>query len=105
MARRALSMTVAGNLAFASGALYVVNLNPTMSSFASVMGTATLAGTVQANFSPGSYVAKQYTILTATGGIYGTFSGVGNVDLPADASDSLSYGGNTVFLNLLDGWA
>jgi uncharacterized protein with beta-barrel porin domain len=99
------SMTVAGNLAFASGALYVVNLNPTMSSFASVMGTATLAGTVQANFSPGSYVAKQYTILTATGGIYGTFSGISNVNLPANASDSLSYGANAVFLNLLPGFA
>jgi hypothetical protein len=99
------SMTVAGNLAFASGALYVVNLNPTMSSFASVMGTATLAGTVQANFSPGSYVAKQYTILTATGGIYGTFSGISNVNLPANASDSLTYGANAVFLNLLPGFA
>ena len=99
------SMTVAGNLAFASGALYVVNLNPTMSSFASEMGTATLAGTVQANFSPGSYVAKQYTILTATGGIYGTFSGISNVNLPANASDSLSYGANAVFLNLLPGFA
>jgi autotransporter-associated beta strand protein len=32
--------TVAGSLAFASGALYVVNLNPTTSSFATVTGTA-----------------------------------------------------------------
>ena len=42
------SMTIAGNLAFQSGALYVVYLNPTTSTFANVTGTASLAGTVQA---------------------------------------------------------
>ena len=40
------SMTVAGNLAFQSGALYLVTLNSTASTFAKVTGTATLAGTV-----------------------------------------------------------
>jgi hypothetical protein len=96
------SMAIAGSLAFSSGALYVVNLNPTTSSFASVTGTATLAGaTVNANFAAGSYLAKQYTILTAAGGLGGsTFAGVTNTNLPAGFSDSLSYSGNSVFLNL-----
>ena len=35
-------MTVAGNLAFASGALYAIALNPAAASFATVTGTATL---------------------------------------------------------------
>jgi autotransporter-associated beta strand protein len=94
------SMTVAGNLAFASGALYVISLNPTTSSFATVSGTASLAGTVQANFASGSYIAKQYTILTANGGVSGAFSGITNVDLPAGFTDSLSYNADDAFLNL-----
>ena len=51
-------MTIAGNLAFQSGALYVVYLNQTTSTFANVTGTAALAGTVQARFSPGSVAAE-----------------------------------------------
>ena len=49
-----------------SGAIYLVQLNPSTASFANVTGTATLGGaTVNAVFAAGSYVAKQYTILTA----------------------------------------
>jgi hypothetical protein len=67
------STMVAGNLAFQSGALYVVAVNPSTSSFANVTGAATLTGaTVVANFLPGSYVSKTYTILTAAGGRGGT---------------------------------
>src|SRR6202048_4421779 len=92
------SMTVAGNLAFQSGALYLVQVNPSTASFANVTGTATLAGTVQVAFAPGSYVTRQYTILHS-GGLIGTFNGVsGNV--PAGFSDSLSYTGTEVILNL-----
>jgi hypothetical protein len=43
------AMTVAGNLAFQSGALYLVQVNSTTASFANVTGTASLAGTVDAN--------------------------------------------------------
>jgi uncharacterized protein with beta-barrel porin domain len=98
------SMTVTGSLAFASGALYVVYVNPTTSTFAFVTGTATLNGTVQANFAAGSYVSKQYTILRADGGLVRTFTGITNVNLPSGASDSLSYGANTVYLNLTPGF-
>ncbi len=95
------SMTIAGNLAFQSGALYVIYLSPTTSSFANVTGTASLAGTVQANFAAGSYLTKQFTILTATGGFGGTtFAGLTNTNLQAGFSASLSYSGTSVFLNL-----
>jgi autotransporter-associated beta strand protein len=47
------SMTVAGNLAFQSGAMYLVQINPTTASSANVTGTASLGGTVQAVFASG----------------------------------------------------
>jgi uncharacterized protein with beta-barrel porin domain len=95
-------MIVSGNLGFQSGAIYSVQVSPAASSFANVTGTATLGGaTVNAAFANGNYVSKQYTILTATGGLGGTtFSGVTNTNLPQGASDSLSYSANDVFLNL-----
>ena len=67
------SMTVAGNLAFQSGALYLVQVDPSNASRANVTagGSATLAGTAVAAFAPGSYVTRSYTILSATGGLGG----------------------------------
>src|SRR6185369_5577029 len=67
------SMTVAGNLAFQSAALYLVQLTPNTSTFANVIGAASLNGSVVASFAPGTYIAKRYKILTATNGISGTF--------------------------------
>ena len=57
-------MTVAGNLAFQSGAFYIVQVNPTTASSTNVSGTASLAGTVAAVFAPGTYLVRSYTILT-----------------------------------------
>src|SRR5262249_24311637 len=95
------SMTVAGNLAFQSGAFYVVQVNPTTASTTNVSGTATLAGTVQAIFAPGTYgLVHSYTILTAAGGRTGTCDALTTSGLPADFRASLSYPGNTAVLNL-----
>ena len=94
------SMAVQGNLAFQSGALYLVQVNPTAASIANVAGAATLAGTVQANFSAGNFVERSYTILTAAGGRVGTFDALTTVGLPANFQASLSYSGNTAVLNL-----
>jgi uncharacterized protein with beta-barrel porin domain len=93
------TITVAGNLALASGALYLVQVTPTTASSANVSGTATLTGaSVQTVFAPGSYVTRQYTILHS-GGLIGTFNGVsGNV--PAGFTESLSYTATDVTLNL-----
>ena len=93
------SMTVTGNLGFASGSFYAVNLNPTTTSFANVSGTATLGGAaVDAIFSPSHYVAKRYTILNA-GSVSGTFGPIVNTNLPATFIDSLSYDATHVYLN------
>ncbi|MET3912647.1 autotransporter-associated beta strand protein [Bradyrhizobium sp. S3.3.6] len=93
------SMTVAGNLAFQSGALYLVSLNATNSSLASVTGTSTLDGSVGVSVAAGTTLAKKYTILTAAGGVSGSFTDVATLGLPAGASASLSYDSNNAYLN------
>jgi outer membrane autotransporter protein len=93
------SMTVAGNLAFQSGAQYMVFLNPSTSSFANVTGTASLNGTVQVATAPGDYTPfTTYTILHADGGVTGVFAGLTH-DL-AFLTPALSYDPNNVFLTL-----
>ena len=58
-------MNVTGSLALQSGAFYMVQINPATSSFADVTGAATLGGsTVKAIYANGSYIEKQYTILS-----------------------------------------
>jgi autotransporter-associated beta strand protein len=98
------SMTVAGNLAFQSGALYLVTLNLTASTFANVMGTATLAGTVGAAFLPGSEVMKRYMILTASGGVSGGFAGVGLASPAGGLVATLSYDPTHAYLNFALGY-
>jgi autotransporter-associated beta strand protein len=94
------SMTVSGNLAFASGAQYQVQVNPSTASFANVSGTATLGGAnVNATYTNGSYISKQYTILTA-GSVSGTFGTLTNTNLPSNFSTSLSYDNKNAYLNL-----
>ena len=96
-----ISASVSGSLAFQSGASYLIGLNFTTASFANVTGTATLGGaSVLALFANGSSVAKQYTILTASGGVLGTFGSVVNTNLPSGFKTGLSYDANDAFLNL-----
>jgi autotransporter-associated beta strand protein len=93
------SMTVNGNLAFQSGAIYLIQLNASSTTFANVIGTAALAGTVEAFFTPGSYmVPKTYDILKSTGLGGTTFTSL--VTVPANFKANLSYSTTDVFLNL-----
>jgi autotransporter-associated beta strand protein len=97
------TMTVQGNLAFQSGALYLVQVNPSTASSANVTagGSATLAGTVNAVFAAGSYVSRTYTILSAAGGLNGTtFNNLTTTNLPAGFTANLSYTPANVILDL-----
>ena len=95
------TMTITGNLAFQSGAAYQVQVTPTTAASTRVSGTATLGGaTVNAVFADGNYISKTYTILTAAGGVSGTFGSLLNTNLPANFSDSLGYDANNAYLNL-----
>lgn len=95
------TLAVQGNLAFTSAGHYSVEVSPTAADLTNVTGTATLGGaTVNASFGPGSYVAKQYTIVNAAGGVSGTFASIVNTNLPSGFMSSLSYDANDVYLNL-----
>jgi autotransporter-associated beta strand protein len=89
-------ITVAGNLAFQSGALYLVQFSSTTSSLANVTGTAALNGQVGTSFAPGSTVMKQYMILSAAGGVSGGFAGV---TAPGGLVGIVSYDATHAYLN------
>jgi autotransporter-associated beta strand protein len=94
------SMTVNGSLAFSSGAFFQVAVNPQTASFVTATGAATLGGaSVQAFFNNGSYISKQYTIVTA-GSVNGTFGTLSNINLPVNFSDALSYDATHAYLDL-----
>ncbi|WP_244521900.1 autotransporter outer membrane beta-barrel domain-containing protein [Bradyrhizobium embrapense] len=96
------SLTVAGNLAFQSGAIYGVQVTPSAAASTNVLGAVTLGGaTVNATFANGSYISKQYTILSATNGVSGTFGTLANSNLPANVTDTLSYDATHAYLNLV----
>jgi autotransporter-associated beta strand protein len=95
------TLAVQGNLVFTTAASYMVEVSPANADRTNVTGAATLGGaTVKASFAAGTYVARQYTILNATGGVSGTFNTLANTDLPANFKSSLSYDSNNAYLNL-----
>jgi uncharacterized protein with beta-barrel porin domain len=96
------SLSIVGNLTFQPGASYGVNLNPTTSSFTAVTGTTTIGAntTVNASFDPGAYIQKKYTILTATGGVSGTFGSVTGTPPGGNLHSTLSYDATDAYLNL-----
>jgi len=95
------SQAVNGNLAFQSGALYLVALNSVTSSFANVAGNAALDGTVVASFVPGSTVLPQYTIMQV-GSHSGNFTGV---SAPGGLVGTISFDPNNVYLNFVLDWS
>jgi outer membrane autotransporter protein len=95
------TLTVNGNALFQPGSIYQAETNAAgQSDKIVVAGTATLAGgTVQVLAQSGSYARQtRYTILTANGGVSGTFAGVSS-NL-AFLTPILSYDPNDVFLML-----
>ncbi len=95
------TLTVNGNLAFQSGALYIVQSNATALSSVNVTGTAALAGTLQVASPTNTYLFnKPTTILTSTGLNNSRFDAV---SAPAGISGSLSYSGNAVQVSLASG--
>lgn len=94
------TLAINGPLSFTAASTYLVQVSSTSASLASVAGAATLGGaTVNAIFSSGT-VKKQYTILTATGGLGGTTFNPAVVSNMPTLSASLSYDPNNVFLNI-----
>ena len=94
-------LTVQGNLVFTAASSYLVEVSPANADRVNVTGTATLGGaTVNASFAAGSYVARQYTIVNATGGVIGSFATQANTNLPSNFTSSLAYDANNAYLKL-----
>ncbi|WP_315786428.1 MULTISPECIES: autotransporter domain-containing protein [unclassified Bradyrhizobium] len=94
-------LTVNGSLSFTAASSYMLEISPASADRVNVSGTATLSGAkVNASFAAGSYVAKRYTIVNASGGISGTFGPVVNSNLPSGFKSSLSYDANNAYLDL-----
>jgi autotransporter-associated beta strand protein len=95
------TMTVQGNLAFQSGARYLVTVSPSTAGSANVAGVASLAGGVIASFFPGTYAPGVYRILSAAGSFGGTqFESLTTGNAPPNLTPSLAYVFNDVFLVL-----
>ncbi|MGH6770434.1 MAG: autotransporter outer membrane beta-barrel domain-containing protein, partial [Xanthobacteraceae bacterium] len=94
------TFTVNGNLTMTAAATYLVEVSPSAADRTNVNGTAQLAGTVSAVFANGSYVRRDYTILSATNGRTGTFTTLDTTNLLAGFNSSLSYTATDVLLNL-----
>ncbi|MFS8049625.1 autotransporter domain-containing protein [Rhizobium sp. BR 314] len=95
------TLTVNGNYVQAAGSTYVAEIDPSgASDLIRVTGTATInGGTVSVLKAPGSYApGTRYTLLTAAGGVTGTYGTLGQnmpfVDL------ALNYDVNDVFLDV-----
>ena len=98
------TLHVFGDVYFGSGSTYQVQLNPLGDSDQiEGEGTAVLTGgDVQVLLAPGAYdTSTQYTILTAAGGVFGSFAGVSDPDAPFLTED-LSYdpNSNNVYLTI-----
>ena len=95
------TLTVQGSLVLSAASSYMIEVSPANADRTNVTGSATLGGaTVNASFAAGTYVARQYTILNAAGGVSGTFGSLINTNLPSGFQATLSYDANNAFLNL-----
>lgn len=98
------TLTVNGDLTLAPGAVYAVEVDPSTatSDLTLVTGAAHLDGEVQGVVIDGLYrPGVVYTLLTAEGGVSGTFSGVSLASPFAFLAPQLSYGAADVYLQLV----
>jgi len=95
------TLTVHGSLVFTAASSYMVEVSPANADRVNVSGAATLGGaTVNANFAAGAYIARQYVIVSAVGGVNGTFGSLVSANQPSVLVASLSYDANDAYLNL-----
>ena len=100
------TLNVVGNMAFAAGSTYQVEINAAgAGDKIAATGKATLSGgTVQVIADNGSYTpSTRYTVLTANGGVSGTFPQLNTTSNLAFLMPQLSYDANDVFLGFTQG--
>jgi autotransporter-associated beta strand protein len=97
------TLTVNGNLAFATDATYVFGVSGVSSGFTNVTGTATLTGAIASAQFQGTTFANKYTILSAAGGLGLTEFSKFQTNSSAITA-KLSYTATDVILNLISGF-
>ena len=70
------TLTVGGDYSQGAAAALNIEVSPTTASRLAVNGEADLAGSLNITFDPGTYSAKTYNLVTAAGGVQGTFDTV-----------------------------
>ena len=94
------TLTVNGNLSFAPGSVYLVEVAPGTADRTNVTGNASLQGTAVASFASGNYTPTPQVVLSAAGGRSGTFGNLLALGLPPGLLASLSYTPSDVMVNL-----
>ncbi|MBE7243623.1 MAG: autotransporter domain-containing protein [Actinomycetospora chiangmaiensis] len=96
------TLSIYGPLTFEPGSFYRVRLSTTANDRTDVTGPVTIqGGTVQVLAGAGTLLpGKQYTILTATGGITGSFTSLQTTTDLAFLSSTLSYGPTSLTLGV-----
>lgn len=94
-------MTINGGLSMASGSNFLATLSSAAASKVTVNGAAALAGTLSVTNAGGSWMLGQkQTVLTATGGVSGTFTVAPIVSTGAQYASAVSYDANDVFVTV-----
>jgi uncharacterized protein with beta-barrel porin domain len=91
------TLNVAGSLTFSAASSYMVEISGASSDLTRITGVSTLGGATVVVVPTGT-VARQYTILTAIGGVPDTFNPLVSGVSP-NLNPSLSYDANNVYLN------
>jgi len=98
------TISIGGSLAFVGAGNYIVEVSPSAADKTNVTGapgTASLAGTLSAVGTGGIYaVGSKYTVLNATGGVSGTFSGLSVSGSFGVTKPHVEYDANNVYLVL-----
>ncbi|VVE13752.1 outer membrane autotransporter [Pandoraea horticolens] len=98
------TLAVSGNYAQAATGTLSIEVSPTQGSQLRVGGAAALGGTLAIVYDPGTYTARQYTLLTAANGVTGRFGNVTNTTTAGanlgTLQSSVNYGANEVDLTL-----
>lgn len=98
------TLNIAGDLSFASGGNFIVEVGPAAADRVNVTGTAALTGALTALSLGGTFAAdRQYTLLNAAGGITGTFNQLVTQGSFGNLVPRLTYNGNSVILGLAVG--
>ncbi|WGD30777.1 autotransporter domain-containing protein [Ancylobacter sp. WKF20] len=96
---------IAGVFAQTSTGTLALRVDGATSDLLAVDGAARLNGTLAASFTGTQSLLKSYTIVTASGGVTGSFASLDTAGLPSFFTAGLGYGATDVTLNVASGLA